>query len=195
MAKIDAQDALRPPSVAKAISSHPPKNGAFIGQNQNWRCGIYVTPICAIYRRRTHDPTILWTPATIPISYNLPPQEIFGTNEISCWYQAAPMALGSGRANEPVCSRVKCLVCLRFMRPAQPAPGASVCLRANGPSPSHPMASLSELGTGMNRGLKARCHVRESHAHRPPVFAVENPDGHPARCLGKLGAVNDELFL
>ena len=57
------------------------------------------------------------------------------------WYQAAPLALGSGMANGPVCSRIKGLVRSRFMRPAQPGPGASVCLMANGPAPSQPMAS------------------------------------------------------
>ncbi len=31
-----------------------------------------------------------------PYPYNLSPQEIFGTNEILCWYQAAPSVLRDG---------------------------------------------------------------------------------------------------
>ena len=49
------------------------------------------------------------------------------------WYQAAPLALGSGMANGPVCSRIKGLVRSRS--------NDRSCLRANGPAPSQPMAS------------------------------------------------------
>ena len=49
------------------------------------------------------------------------------------WYQAAPLALGSGMANGPVCSRIKGLVRSRS--------NDRCCLRANGPAPSQPMAS------------------------------------------------------
>ena len=47
--------------------------------------------------------------------------------------QAAPLALGSGMANRPVCSRINGLVRSRANVPFR--------LRANGPAPSQPMAT------------------------------------------------------